>query len=302
MADKADDRTEDLSGGQKQRLSIACALVHEPDVVFLDEPTAALDPQARRNLWDLLRSLNHSGRTVMLTTHYMDEAEALCDRVGIMDHGSILELDTPAALVRGLDAPVRITSWPTVSRAPSRRAAGPRAGRSAARDALDGLSVKGASLEDVFLADRTGVSRMTAFSSLASAMLKGFFRDKMAFFFAVIFPLMFLVLFGGIFNDSGAPKADIVQVGKVAVLDGAPAEAKDALFKTLTITKTSDEAAALRKVRKGDADAAVMQRGKNVKLRYSQADQVKAATVQGIFSSSSSPRTSPPPDSRRPWP
>jgi ABC-2 type transport system ATP-binding protein len=152
MADKADDRTEDLSGGQKQRLSIACALVHEPDVVFLDEPTAALDPQARRNLWDLLRSLNHSGRTVMLTTHYMDEAEALCDRVGIMDHGSILELDTPAALVRGLDAPVHITVMAdgvenTIeTREPARVLAD-----LAARDALDGLRVKGASLEDVFL-------------------------------------------------------------------------------------------------------------------------------------------------------
>ena len=70
--------------------AIACALVHDPEVVFLDEPTAALDPQARRNLWDLLRSLNDAGRTVVLTTHYMDEAEALCDRVAIMDHGRIL--------------------------------------------------------------------------------------------------------------------------------------------------------------------------------------------------------------------
>ena len=152
LADKADDRTEDLSGGQKQRLSIACALVHEPDVVFLDEPTAALDPQARRNLWDLLRGLNDSGRTVVLTTHYMDEAEALCDRVGIMDHGRILELDTPAALVRGLDAPVHITvvtdgvENTIETREPARVLA-----ELAARDELDGLSVKGASLEDVFL-------------------------------------------------------------------------------------------------------------------------------------------------------
>jgi ABC-2 type transport system ATP-binding protein len=152
LGDKADERTEDLSGGQKQRLSIACALVHEPDVVFLDEPTAALDPQARRNLWDLLRSLNDSGRTVVLTTHYMDEAEALCDRVGIMDHGRILELDTPAALVRGLDAPVRITVMvdgeenTIETREPARVLAD-----LANRDALDGLSVKGASLEDVFL-------------------------------------------------------------------------------------------------------------------------------------------------------
>ena len=78
-------------------------------MVFLDEPTAALDPQARRNLWDLLSGLNDSGRTVVLTTHYMDEAEVLCDRVAIMDHGRILRFDTPAALVRGLDAPTRIT-------------------------------------------------------------------------------------------------------------------------------------------------------------------------------------------------
>ena len=92
LVDKADTRVEDLSGGQAQRLSIACALVHDPEVVFLDEPTAALDPQARRNLWDLLSGLNDRGRTVVLTTHYMDEAEALCDRVAIMDHGRILEL------------------------------------------------------------------------------------------------------------------------------------------------------------------------------------------------------------------
>jgi ABC-2 type transport system ATP-binding protein len=109
LEDKADSRVEDLSGGQAQRLSIACSLVHDPELLFLDEPTAALDPQARRNLWDLLRDINEAGRTVVLTTHYMDEAETLCDRVAILDHGRILELGTPAALVRGLDAPTRIT-------------------------------------------------------------------------------------------------------------------------------------------------------------------------------------------------
>ena len=95
LVDKADTRVEDLSGGQAQRLSIACALVHDPEVLFLDEPTAALDPQARRNLWDLLSGLNDSGRTVVLTTHYMDEAEVLCDRVAIMDAGSILRVRHP---------------------------------------------------------------------------------------------------------------------------------------------------------------------------------------------------------------
>ena len=112
LVEKAGTRVEDLSGGQAQRLSIACALVHDPEVVFLDEPTASLDPQARRNLWDLLAGLNSSGRTVVLTTHHMDEAEVLCDRVAIMDHGQVLEMDTPAALVRGLDAPARITVAP----------------------------------------------------------------------------------------------------------------------------------------------------------------------------------------------
>lgn len=175
LVGKADVRTEDLSGGQKQRLSIACALIHDPEIVFLDEPTAALDPQARRNLWDVLRAINDSGRTVILTTHHMDEAEVLCDHVAIMDAGRVLELDTPAALVRGLDAPVRISLAPgTLTLAAAAALAGddpvdddatgitittrrPAEVLSALarRDALAGLSVRGASLEDVFL-DLTG--------------------------------------------------------------------------------------------------------------------------------------------------
>ncbi len=109
ISGKDKTRTDKLSGGQKQRLSIACALVHDPELVFLDEPTAALDPQGRRNLWDLLRGLNAQGRTVVLTTHHLDEAEMLCERVAIMDGGKILELGPPATLVRGLDAPTRIS-------------------------------------------------------------------------------------------------------------------------------------------------------------------------------------------------
>jgi ABC-2 type transport system ATP-binding protein len=153
LVEKADTRVEDLSGGQAQRLSIACALVHDPEVLFLDEPTAALDPQARRNLWDLLSGLNDSGRTVVLTTHYMDEAEVLCDRVAVMDQGRILEFDSPAALIRGLDAPTRITladGEVITTRDPSAEVS-----RLAGEGRLDGIRVQTGTLEDVFL-DLTG--------------------------------------------------------------------------------------------------------------------------------------------------
>jgi len=171
LTDKATVQSEKLSGGQVQRLSIACALVHDPEVVFLDEPSAALDPQARRNLWDLLRTLNESGRTVVVTTHHMDEAEALCDRVAIVDHGRLLQLDSPAALVRGLDAGVRIYVAPeAISVAQAQQVPGVDTahddgssvviqtrepsevlGALARLEALQGLRVKGATLEDVFL-------------------------------------------------------------------------------------------------------------------------------------------------------
>ncbi len=175
LTDKAQVRTEKLSGGQAQRLSIACALVHDPDLVFLDEPTAGLDPQARRNLWDVLRAINDEGRTVVLTTHYLDEAEHLCDRVAIMDSGRILRVGAPATLVRDLDAPTRISIERTtmseeaaralfatvepqatidddgVSLTISTRAPALVLAELADRRSLRGLAVSGATLEDVFL-------------------------------------------------------------------------------------------------------------------------------------------------------
>ncbi len=102
LSEKADAYAESLSGGQRQRLSIAAALVHNPKVFFLDEPTTGLDPQARRNLWDLIREIQQRGVTVILTTHYMDEAELLCDRIAIMDRGKIIALDTPKRLIKDL--------------------------------------------------------------------------------------------------------------------------------------------------------------------------------------------------------
>jgi len=102
LAEKANDRVKNLSGGQKQRLAIALALVNDPLVVFLDEPTTGLDPQARRTLWDIVLKLKERGKTIVLSTHYMDEAHMLCDRICLMDRGEIIALDTPSNLIRGL--------------------------------------------------------------------------------------------------------------------------------------------------------------------------------------------------------
>ena len=171
LTDKAGTREDRLSGGQRQRLSIACALVHDPLLVFFDEPTAALDPQARRNLWDVLREVQARGTTIVYTTHYLDEAEILCDRVAIMDGGRVHALDTPAALVRGLHADTRV-ALPPGALSESEARALPGADRVqlgdteivlttrhpavlvtalAERDRLDGVSVRTATLEDVFL-------------------------------------------------------------------------------------------------------------------------------------------------------
>lgn len=102
LKEKANAKFKELSGGQKQRFSIATTLINSPRIIFLDEPTTGLDPQARRNLWELISDIKSKGTTVMLTTHYMDEAEVLCDRVGIIDKGKIITIDTPSNLIDGL--------------------------------------------------------------------------------------------------------------------------------------------------------------------------------------------------------
>lgn len=104
LREKSNDRIKNLSGGQKQRLAIALALVNDPQVIFLDEPTTGLDPQARRTLWDIILRLKERGKTVVLSTHYMDEAHVLCDRICLMDQGKIVALDTPEQLVRSLQS------------------------------------------------------------------------------------------------------------------------------------------------------------------------------------------------------
>ena len=108
LPEKADTTVGKLSGGQRQRFSIAAALINDPEVVFLDEPTTGLDPQARQNLWGVIRALREQGRTVVLTSHYMEEAQELCDRIAIMDQGKVVALDSPSGLIRNLPVPYHI--------------------------------------------------------------------------------------------------------------------------------------------------------------------------------------------------
>ena len=108
LVEKADALVKECSGGQQQRFSIVAALVNEPELVFLDEATTGLDPRARRDMWDLIRDIRSSGKTVVLTTHYMEEAEVLCDRIAIIDQGRIVALDTPINLIQSLDVAYRI--------------------------------------------------------------------------------------------------------------------------------------------------------------------------------------------------
>ncbi|MEU8777922.1 ABC transporter ATP-binding protein [Streptomyces sp. NPDC048606] len=136
LTDRGHVLVENLSGGQRQRLAIASALVHDPELIFLDEPTAALDPQARRDLWEVLRALKGEGRTIVYTTHHLDEAEALCDRVAILVGGRIAALDSPHRLVAAAGAPARLL-------VPAGRIAPDRA---AALDGVDRVSEQGGSL------------------------------------------------------------------------------------------------------------------------------------------------------------
>ncbi len=113
LKDKAKAKFKELSGGQKQRFSIATTLINKPKIIFLDEPTTGLDPQARRNLWELIQDIRKQGTTIIITTHYMDEAEVLCDRVAIIDNGKIIAIDSPSKLIddlveTGFERPVQV--------------------------------------------------------------------------------------------------------------------------------------------------------------------------------------------------
>lgn len=156
LQEKRDARVRTLSGGQAQRLSVAIALINDAQVVFLDEPTTGLDPQARRTMWDVIEAMRVDGRTVFLTTHYMEEAERLCDRVAVMDHGSILAIDTPGGLIANYFGETAI------------EVALPASADASAEDALfDGLAAVSRVNKDE--------GRVTLFSSSVNATLAALF-------------------------------------------------------------------------------------------------------------------------------
>ena len=142
LDEKRRARVAALSGGQKQRLALACALVGDPDLLFLDEPTTGLDPQARRQLWDLIEDFRGGGRTILLTTHYMDEAERLCDRVAIVDHGKVIALGTPAELIASLGTTHLIEFAVRGERAPDVARLGALDGVASARAVAGGVEVR----------------------------------------------------------------------------------------------------------------------------------------------------------------
>jgi ABC-2 type transport system ATP-binding protein len=142
LEEKRNARVVTLSGGQKQRLAVACALVSKPELLFLDEPTTGLDPQSRRQLWEIIRRFRAAGGTVLLTTHYMEEAERLCDRVAIMDHGKVIALGTPQELIATLGAE-HVVEFALIDAIPDGLIEGLRgmSGVTAAREGNGGLSL-----------------------------------------------------------------------------------------------------------------------------------------------------------------
>jgi len=155
LAEKADARVKTLSGGQKRRLDLGIALVGDPDLVFLDEPTTGFDPAARRNAWELVRSLRGLGKTVLLTTHYLDEAQQLADRVAVLRDGEIVRIGKPSELTAGTRAQIRYVAGGeqvVVDTDEPTRALHDLTGRAVADGVeLEGLEVRRASLEDVYL-------------------------------------------------------------------------------------------------------------------------------------------------------
>ena len=230
MDDQRAQAFDSLSGGQRQRLFIALAFVNSPEVVFLDELTQGLDPQARRATWELIREIRQGGTTVVLVTHFMDEAEQLCDRVAVVDRGKVVALDTPQRLIDGLGLPsvVRFTtsepdlgwlekldvveSMARHGEAVEIRGTGPVLALVASELVAHGivpldLRVDRPTVEDAFLAltGRTsGVSTMRGYLAMTRTEFRLFRREPFSVVFVLAFPLMMMMLLAAVFGNKQA--------------------------------------------------------------------------------------------------
>ena len=250
--EKRDARVKTLSGGQKRRLDLGVALVGDPDLVFLDEPTTGFDPAARRNAWDSIRSLRELGKTVLLTTHYLDEAQQLADRVAVLRAGEIVSSARPSELIGATRRP-RSATGETASSWSSRRDEPTRVlheltAAALAAGASSTASRCGGDLEDVYLAlvaRRTGRERSSSTSSASSSSL--FWRSREAAFFIFIFPIMLFVLLGSVYGDGdyrGSPADDYLLAGMLGY--GAANTAFAGLAITLVLRR---EAGILKRLR-----------------------------------------------------
>lgn len=239
LTEKAHTPVEKLSGGQLKRLSVGLALVGETEVVFFDEPTSGLDPQSRRGLWDIILALKNEGRIVFLTTHYLDEAKRLCDRVVIIDHGAIIALGKSRELIaeyfreKAVEIPfaevrnvLLLSSLPSVMKVRTDREivtlytqdlaqtfAGLSQLEKEGRLSLHDVVVREATLEDVFLKlTREEDSRLRVFSALFVAHFKNIYRDRMSIFWFLALPVLFVFLFGVIFGGIGKDSSLVVSV------------------------------------------------------------------------------------------
>ena len=310
LGERRKAQTRELSGGQRQRLAVALALVNDPEVVFLDEPTTGLDPAARRSLWDLVERLREQGKTILLTTHYMEEADHLCNRLAIMDHGKILEMGTASELIdrrfheravrfdrtpgledaelAGLPAVASVkhdeeTTWLYTRDVPT--TIGALLALTEARGVEPGepRGAQGHPRGRVPRPDRPGAAglrqpRMRALRALTIANIRSYLRDRQALFWTLAFPLIFVVLFGAIFSG-GDTSITVAWVDQ----DASPASAQlRAAFASAPNVKLVDSALdpALQAMQDSDnSGVIVVPRGYAAALAAAQTDPTKPATI-----------------------
>src|SRR6478752_5625205 len=270
LDEKATARVGQLSGGQRQRLALACALVGDPELLFLDEPTTGLDPQSRRQLWDLIEGFRAGGRSILLTTHYMDEAERLCDRVAIVDHGRVIALGTPRELIASLGAGHVIEFGVDGAREIDDAALLALAGVKSARRAGGSWALQvGAAHETIPVLLQTLEARGMPLTELRThSPFREFYREPEAVFWVFIFPILLAAGLGIAFRNRPA-EASHIAVAKSA----ANSPVVDSLKKASgIIVDVLDDTAAATALRTGKVALVVVPRADGeVEYRFDEA-------------------------------